>query len=134
MYSETEQKMKGFIVTLIIFILIIVGLFFYASYMDSAFSDLLTLLDETENSINTKDFSGAYRYADKFSKALIKKSYTLYFFADRCPIDNALVESSRLKSFIKSEDDAEASSVLSGLKTMLNKISEKASLRLYNIL
>lgn len=134
MHSETEQKMKGFIVTLIIFLLIITGLFFYASYMDSAFSDLLVLLNETESLINTGDFSEAYRCADKFSEMLIEKSYTLYFFADRCPIDNAVVESSRLKSFIKAEDDAEASSVLSGLKTMLNKISEKASLKLYNIL
>lgn len=126
--------MRGFIFTLIVFILIISGLFLYSSYMSENLNELSLLLSDTELKLEEKDFPAAYSSAGKFSDELKCKSYSLYYFTDRCPIDNALTESERLKSFIKAEDDAESAAVLSGLRIMIEKISEKSNLKIYNIL
>lgn len=126
--------MRGFSVTLVIFILIIAGLFLYSSYMTESLNELSLLLSDAESSLNEKNFDSAYAAAEKFSDALVKKAYSLYYFTDRCPIDNAVTESERLKSFIKAGDDSESSAVLSGLKLMISKIEEKSSLKIYNIL
>lgn len=126
--------MRGFIFTLIIFILIISGLFLYSGYMSESLDELSALLSDTEAELKQSNFYFAEVSAERFSNALKAKSYTLYYFTDRCPIDNALTESERLISFIEAGDDAESSAVLSGLKLMLNKIKEKSSLKIYNIL
>lgn len=126
--------MRGFIFTLIIFILIISGLFLYSGYMSESLDELSALLSDTEAELKQSNFYFAEVSAERFADALKAKSYTLYYFTDRCPIDNALTESERLISFIKAGDDAESSAVLSGLKLMLNKIKEKSSLKIYNIL
>jgi len=126
--------MRAFIYTLIIFILIIAGLFFYSVYMTESIDELLLLLSDTETHLEKGDFSSARASAETFSDTLKEKSYTLYFFTDRCPIDNTLTESERLKSFIKAEDGAESAAVLSGIRVMLSKTREKSSLKIYNIL
>ncbi len=126
--------MRGFIYTLIIFILIIAVLFFYSDYMTKSIDELSLLLSDTKTHLEKGDFSSAKASAERFSDTLKEKSYTLYFFTDRCPIDNALTESERLKSFIKAEDDAESAAVLSGIHVMLSKTREKSSLKIYNIL
>lgn len=107
---------------------------FYSDYMTESIDELSLLLSDTETHLEKGDFSSARASAETFSDTLKEKSYTLYFFTDRCPIDNTLTESERLKSFIKAEDDAESAAVLSGIRVMLSKTREKSSLKIYNIL
>lgn len=126
--------MRGFIATLVIFSLIVCGLFFYSDYISSSFSELSSILEHTENELEEENFRSALRYAELFHEKLKQKSYILYYFADRHPINDIITESARLKSFIKSEDGAEAGGVLSGLKIMIEKIVEKSQLKIYNIL
>ena len=96
--------MRAFIYTLIIFILIIAGLFFYSVYMTESIDELSLLLSDTETHLEKGDFSSARASAETFSDTLKEKSYTLYFFTDRCPIDNTLTESERLNILPKNED------------------------------
>ncbi len=126
--------MKGFIAAVTIFSLVISGLFLYENHMNTTFDPLFSTLDSIEKSIMEGDFESAFSEAENFDESLKSKTRQLYFFTDRSPIDEAVNESSKLKSFIKSKDDAEAISVLSGIKSMLLKISEKADLKIYNIL
>lgn len=126
--------MKGFILAVIIFSLVIFGLFLYENHMHTTFDSLFLSLDSIEKSIAEGDFESAFSEAESFDENLKTKTRQLYFFTDRSPIDEAVNESSKLKSFIKSKDDSESVSILSGIKSMLLKISEKSDLRIYNIL
>ena len=52
--------MRAFIYTLIIFILIIAGLFFYSDYMTESIDELSLLLSDTETHLEKGDFMSPF--------------------------------------------------------------------------
>lgn len=126
--------MRGFILALLIFVLIICGLFWYSNYTSSALSELTEKLHTVENSILENNTTYMEKAVRTFSDDLLKKSNILGFFCDRHPIDELITESSRLTSHIMSGKYSDAKAELSALFVMLNELSEKAALSLQNII
>lgn len=126
--------MRGFIATVIIFLLVIIGLFVYSDFIYSSFSEFDTMLSSVEYELSAGDFSSAEINSELFFDKLKEKSRVLYYFTDRNPINSLLSETARLKSFIAIGDKAEAASALSGLRMMINTAFEKTQLKINNIL
>lgn len=126
--------MRGFIATVIIFLLVIIGLFVYSNFVYSSFTEFNSILSTVDAELSAGDFSSAQINSELFFDKLKEKSRVLYYFTDRNPINSLLSESARLKSFIAHGDMAEAASALSGLKIMINTAFEKTQLKLNSIL
>ncbi len=120
--------MKGFIFSLTVFVLTAVGLFFCSSYMSSTLSELSEVLEKASLAMDENDFDAAEKHADAFSAELEESSSVLCFFCDRRPIDDAIIQSERLKSFISENDAPSARAELSALRVMLRGMAEKAVL------
>lgn len=126
--------MRGFIATVIIFLLVIIGLFVYSDFVYSCFSEFDNMLSAVEDDLSAGNFSSAERNSEQFFNKLKEKSRVLYYFTDRNPINSLLSETARLKGFITVGDTAEATAALSGLKMMINTAFEKTQLKINNIL
>ncbi len=125
--------MKGFIISLLLFFFIIVGLLIYSHYMKTTVSELLAMLDETETEIDAGDSASAFQSASSFDTHLKAKSHHLYPVCDRALLENALSDSAQMQSFIRSGDMPDAASVLAALRSLLISIAEKSRFSLLNI-
>ena len=120
--------MKGFIIALAIFLIIIILLFFYSKYISETFFVLSCNISEIENSLYANDFQTALKLSENLRDKLKKYSSVLYFLSDRSPIDNVIAESERLISFICTKDLSEASASARGINVILEKTKEKSIL------
>ncbi len=124
--------MKGFLTALGIFLVLLVSMFFYNRYMTTTMISLWDYADSIEDAINEENFKKANSVLKSFEKRLNEETYFLYFVTDRAPLDNALTECARLKSFLSIPDKAESLACISGIKVMLDKTKEKSTIPLKN--
>lgn len=126
--------MRGFILSLVLFLCIITGLLMYSHYMEKTVDELMLLLDETNEAIAQGEVTSAFQSATSFDRQLKTKAHHLYPVCDRALLENALSDSAQLKSFIRSDDMPDAAAILSALRSLLISIEEKSQFSLLNII
>ncbi len=118
--------MKGFIASVTLLSSILLIIFLCGLHLTKTVTALTEFTVVIEKALDEENYKKALKLTETFEKRLKSEAEYLYYCSDRAPIDNAITECARMKSYIKAEDKSESSSALSGIRATLKKALEKS--------
>jgi hypothetical protein len=125
--------MKGFIVSITIFIAMIISIFFSINYLNKTCRKLETLNVQIERNIESNSWDSAYSNSLNFLKEWEKISPKISVFTSHAEIDNVNNELYKLTQYTKCKNEDEALASANVLKFLLNHISNMEKSNTQNI-
>ena len=125
--------MKGFIVSITIFIAMIIGIFFSINYLNKVCAKLETLNVQIERDIESSSWDRAYSNSLTFLNEWKKVSPKVSIFTSHAEIDNVNNELWKLTQYTKCRNEEESLASANVLKFLLNHIVDMEKANTQNI-
>lgn len=125
--------MKNVVISLILFIVMIVGITFSLKYLNKASHDLGNLSDEIEQSITDNNWDKAYKSSIEYTEKWKDYAKKIKLFLDHQEMDKIETELWKLPQYIKEETKDESLATVHVLKFLVDHISELEKVNIQNI-
>jgi hypothetical protein len=129
-----KNNIKILIFALSTIILILASGMIIKIYLKNTTNQFLNLIQNTENSLNTGDWSAAYRSINEIDDKWTITENTWAMFTNHHEIDNITVKIKDTKEFIRGQDPVQSKASLLSLRHYLSHIPEMENLSLKNVL
>jgi hypothetical protein len=125
--------MRNIIISIAIFVVMIVALFFCINYLNKVSSKLQKLNDDMEQYITNDNWDKAYKTSMSFVDEWENHSKIIKVFVNHQEIDNVELELWKLPQYIKEKTKDEALASVHVLKFLLSHIPNLEKINLQNI-
>ncbi len=125
--------MKNVIISLIIFIIMLLGIAFSLNYLKKATDDLGRLNDEIEQFIADSNWDKAYKATIEYTEKWNSYAEKFKLFVDHQEMDQIETELWKLPQYIKEKAKEEALASVHVLKFLVNHLSELEKVNMQNI-
>ncbi len=119
---------------IIVFILMIAGSFSSYNYINSTTKNIVTHLENLEESIQNKKWNVAQEQMELTQSAWNKTKYWWTILLDHHEIDNIDLSTQRLKQYLKSQDTTLSLAEVSALELLFEHIADTETLTIRNVL
>lgn len=125
--------MRNVIISISIFIIMVVAIFFSINYLNKVSSNLQTLNDKLEQQISNDKWDTAYNTSLDYTKKWDKYCNVIKIFVNHQEIDNIEMELWKLPQYVKERTKDEALASVHVLKFLMNHISDLEKVNIQNI-
>ena len=125
--------MKNVVISLIMFIIMIIGITFSLKYLNKASHDLGRLNDEMEQYITDSNWDKAYKSSIEYTEKWKDYSKNIKLFIDHQEMDKIETEIWKLPQYIKEMTKDESLATVHVLKFLVGHISELEKVNIQNI-
>lgn len=125
--------MKNIILSLILFISVIIGIFFSINYINNMYKELTYINDEIEESLINKEFNKAYDSCENLKKNWEKHCKLLSLYLNDNEIDNISSEIIQLSQYIKTNNIEESLVHTQIIKFLIKQIKHFEQINIHNI-
>lgn len=125
--------MKNVIISIGVFIVMVIAIFFSIRYLNKVSSNIQILNDKLEEYITNEDWDKAYETSMDFTHKWEKHAKVIKAFVNHQEIDNVEMELWKLPQYVKEKSKDEALASVHLLKFLLNHISNLEKINIQNI-
>lgn len=125
--------MRNFTISIIIFLIVLLCIFFSINYLSRISSNLGKLNDELEEHITNDDWEKAYKTSMDVTQKWQKHSKIIKIFVNHQEIDNIELELWKLPQYVKERTKDEALASVHVLKFLLAHIYNLEKVNIQNI-
>lgn len=125
--------MKNYIVSFLIFIVLIICICFSINYLDKSCTKLKSTSENIENVIDEGDYGSSYNLSIKLMDDWQKYSDVISIFTDHLEIDNINSEIWKLTQYTKCRNRDESLASIHNIKLMLKHIMELENVNIKNV-
>lgn len=126
--------MKTFIVALLALVFLVTGIFFYASYLNSAASELERIIETVSVLAYNEQWSECKKETDKLLKKWSENEAVLAMFNDHEDVDSVKLSIGELKESVSHKSKEHTFKSLTEAKILLERLKKNETLSLENIL
>lgn len=126
--------MKTFIISMVVFVLLISGVFAYSVYLDTVSSELSENLSSISEAIKKENWENCTEKINNLTKYWKKNEPILAMFNDHEDVDHIKLSISELKVYIKNHNQEEALKALEEAVIYFERIRKNENLSLENVL
>lgn len=125
--------MKNTIISILIFILMMIGIFFSINYINSMSTNLISICEKLEIDVNNNNWVNAYTTSIKLLEKWDKHSNIISLYVNSTELDTMNNEIIKLTQYIECETKDESLVTIHLIKYLIKDIASMQKLNLQNV-
>lgn len=125
--------MRAFILSLVLTLVLLIGLFCYSGFLSRESENMLSLIDNLSRAAENADWENTERAMEAVNATWEKTSPRLALFTDHSLLDEIMLTTAAAGGYVKYRETPELMAEIETLRTLIGHIPKREQLSLYNI-